>query len=384
MSASISGRATSGALAPAESRGRCPLARAQRCARGPVRTSRLVVRAEKIEEKAAKATPSSQIHRTRPREERAKGRDVYYPETFDEIVRDAVVSIKTYIDDGGSLMEVEFPPLPGNVDGYKGASDVFIDSNVTLALAAARYLGEQGLKCHLVVPDEGELARSERMCEGKLDKPGEGVTMGCLTGREGVEGGLTTGWAATLFKAGTQAPIEDAGAAAADVFLVINASTQELPAVERFADEVAKGRPVVLWNLELDTLRGDLGLLAFPPKAMQYRFLCKVKPVFYLRTRQYSKSVNVAPFLINYSGALFREYPGPWQVMIRTDDGRLCCVAEEPIRYTLGEFKEELMAAMGLDTEEEGSAAYFLRRGGKTSTWWEDAFDEEESPAWRS
>lgn len=44
------------------------------------------------------------------------------------------------------------------------------------------------------------------------------------------------------------------------------------------------------------------------------RFLSKLRPVFFLRPRDYSKSVPVAPFIINYSGALFREYPGPWQV----------------------------------------------------------------------
>lgn len=77
----------------------------------------------------------------------------------------------------------------------------------------------------------------------------------------------------------------------------------------------AAGKKVsVLFNLELDTLRGDLGLLSFPPKDLHYQFLSTFRPVFYLRPRDYSKSVPVAPFVVNYSGALFREYPGPWQV----------------------------------------------------------------------
>ena len=53
-------------------------------------------------------------------------------------------------------------------------------------------------------------------------------------------------------------------------------------------------------------------------------------------------------------------------------------------RYTLYEVKEELLDAMGLNTEEEGSALQFLRRGYKTSTWWEDDEDVEKSDAWRT
>lgn len=36
--------------------------------------------------------------------------------------------------------------------------------------------------------------------------------------------------------------------------------------------QVAKGKPVVTWNIELDTHRGDLGLVSFPPKDLHYRY----------------------------------------------------------------------------------------------------------------
>jgi len=329
------------------------------------------------------------------REAKNAGREVYYPETFEELVKDAAVAVELYIQDGGNRMEVEFPALPGNVDGYKGSSDTFIDSNIQFAIAAGRNLNQVGRRVHIVVPDSGELARSQKMFsaivgDGTADPSSSlsdgQITMGCLTGEAGVEGGLGDGWASGFFKVGASDPKEDPGARDADVFIVCNASTIELPAVERYAAVIAKDRPVILWNLELDTLRGDLGLFGFPKKDLQYTFLSGFKPVFYLRPRDYSKSVNVSPFIINYSGALFREYPGPWQVMLKVDDGRLCCVAEDDDRYTLGQFKEELMTAMGLNTEAQGSAEYFLRRGRKTSTWWEEdaAAGKDQNNDWRT
>ena len=190
---------------------------------------------------------------------------------------------------------------------------------------------------------------------------------------------------AAAFSGGEEGPDPAACAAAADLFLVINASTVELADLEAYSEQSVRGRPLITWNMEMDLLRADLGLLGFPPKDLQYRFLSAFKPVFYIRQRDYSKTVAVAPFIINYSGALFREYPGPWQVMLRQDNGVYACVAEDADRrYGLGEFKAELTRAMGLDTEAEGSTMAFLRTGYKTSTWWEDDADKEESDGWRT
>lgn len=71
------------------------------------------------------------------------------------------------------------------------------------------------------------------------------------------------------------------------------------------------------------------------------------------------------------------------QVMLKQDSGVYACIAEDSVRYNLGEVKEELMAAMGLNTEEAGSVAAFLRRGYKTSTWFEDDVALEQSKEWR-
>jgi hypothetical protein len=52
----------------------------------------------------------------------------------------------------------------------------------------------------------------------------------------------------------------------------------------------------------------------------------------------------------------------PLQVMLRQDSGEYACIAEDVVRYNLGELKEELQAAMGLATEEEGSAMQVRRQ----------------------
>lgn len=71
------------------------------------------------------------------------------------------------------------------------------------------------------------------------------------------------------------------------------------------------------------------------------------------------------------------------QVLLKQDNGEYACIAEDQVRYNLGDVKEELMAAMGLNTEEAGSTMAFLRRGYKTSTWFEDGTDLEQHKDWR-
>ncbi|KAE8710927.1 Protein LOW PSII ACCUMULATION 3 [Hibiscus syriacus] len=141
------------------------------------------------------------------------------------------------------------------------------------------------------------------------------------------------------------------------LYIFINCSTRELSAIEKY---------VVRFLYFLDLLligaayvcSADLGLLGFPPKDLHYQFLSRFIPVFYIRIREYSKTVAVAPFVVNYGGALFRQYPD-----VQT--------------------KEELLRVLGLQ-EEQGRQLEFLRRGYKTSTWWEEDVEVEVYSAWHS
>lgn len=155
-------------------------------------------------------------------------------------------------------------------------------------------------------------------------------------------------------------PIESA-----DMYIVLVVSTQELPLVESLSLEDPT-KPIIIFNLKLDQLRGDLGLPAFPPKDLQYRFLSRILPSYYLRVRSYSKSVPKPPYLINYQGALFRSYPGAWQTMLDTGNGRYRRVTAGRTRPGLGEFKVQLGDALMIG--DDGAVNTFFRQGFKTST----------------
>ena len=287
------------------------------------------------------------------------------------------------IEDGYKLLEVEFPPLPANILEMDDVTSYDVSlANLKLAINFAKFFSQDGKKVAILLPDEAELNIALDELGGDA-KPHPGVLVTAL--RRSEEGDERVFKPEQVFlglfgnKAGNVKAVKGV-----DMYVVIGVSAQELPDVEEL-HELEKDKPIVLYNLKLETLRGDLGAPAFPSRELQDRFLSRVKPSYYLLPRSYTRSIPNPPFLLNYQGALFRSYPGQWQTLLDTGTGSYRRVKGSDIRPGLGEFKAELTSALQTEgiLEEEGKILGFLRTGYKTSTWWEGE-REDASNDWRS
>lgn len=305
------------------------------------------------------------------------------PQSFYELQQDAIRATRLARRDGHKLLEVEFPPLPANILEMDDVSSYdVLQANLDLVTDFAKGLlnaGDDLQKIAVMLPDQAET-------DFAVDKLGSsapfpGIQVASIRKSDPDSTGIQPeNWLLNFFgRKGSVQAIEDA-----DVYILLGLSAQELPDAEELT-EIDGDKTIIFFNLKLDILRGDLGAPAFPPKEFQDRFLSQVKPVYYLRTRQYSRSTPNPPFLVNFQGCLFRSYPGEFQTLLDTGNGRYRRVKGNSFRPPLGVFKQELTDALIQQDvlQDEGKTFNFLRTGYKVTTWWEEE-REMASDAWRT
>jgi hypothetical protein len=304
------------------------------------------------------------------------------PSTFLDCVKQAKDSVKAAMADGHTLIEVEFPPLPLEYleDSASSARDI-ADANTRWSVEFAKSFTKLG-KVSIIYPDQPELDDAMKFVEGgeekdKLDgiNPYPNITLGTIRtdsikNARSLDQILLSIFGATV--AGTVGPIENTA-----MYIAVVSSTQELPDLEKLHN-LDPSIPIVFFNLRLDVLRGDLGLPLFPGRDLHHRFLSQIKPAYFMKSRSFATSLRRPPFIVNFSGLLYRSYPQQYQSILNTGSGKNKVVFLGPDRPTNLDFRNNLSGSLKI----QGVPKEELITGGNL-VWWEKDQEKDASPNWR-
>jgi len=299
------------------------------------------------------------------------------PSTFLDCVKQAAVATKQAIVDKNILMEVEFPPLPLEFleDSSSSARDI-ADANTRWAIEFSKTFTASGMRVSIIYPDQAELDDAIRYVDmGDTTTPFTNITLATIRS-DSIKNAKSLDQIVLSILGATVAGTVEA-VPNTDLYVALVSSTQELTDLEKL-HLLSPNIPIVFFNLRLDILRGDLGLPLFPGRDLHYRFLSSIKPVYLMRSRAFATSLRRPPFIVNYSGLLYRAYPEPFQCILNTGEGknRLAKTCDE--RPTNKGFRDALTSTLrvpGVPPEE-------LQTEGNL-VWWEKDINKEMSPNWR-
>ena len=300
------------------------------------------------------------------------------PNSFPACVKQAVISTNEALEAGEKLIEVEFPPLPLDYleDSASSARDI-ASANTRWALAFSQAFAING-NIRILYPDQPEVDDAIKYLSGGIspveikngNSPSTNVTVNTLR-QDSIKNAETLDQViGSIFGA------RFGGKSSIDLipdtimYVAVVTSTQELPALETL-HELDPDVPIVFFNLRLDILRGDLGLPLFPSRDLQYRFLSKIKPALLLKPSTFATSIKRPPFVVNYSGQLFRAYPEAYQTILNTGEQKSRVVAVAPTKPTNLDFRNQLISSLvikGVPNEE-------LKTDGNL-VWWEKDMDQ--------
>eukprot|EP00775_Hariotina_reticulata_P008988 gene8988-9161_t len=266
-----------------------------------------------------------------------------FPSEYDTAVRQAQLAVKAALADGLQLLEVEFPTSglvssQGDGDGQTEMND---SMNYLRKFLNAFQQDAAGIR--VFFPDNVELAvaRSGQTSDPSAGRkamdavfPGDEFRLGYLTKQ-------SAAWAVLGFNFGSSFQPSDLVKPSDKMFVVAYPSfnpREELSATRQLYDAAAapQGRPLIIFNGELDRLRGGYYPGLFFPE------LAKI-------TAEFLPNVEAAYYIHNFKGtkpgALFRCYPGPWQVLRRSpvDPEMTQCVWSSMERPSLKQVQLEIL-----------------------------------------
>ena len=190
------------------------------------------------------------------------------PDSFLTLLEQAAESAEAAISDGSTLLEIEFPPVPTSKldDSSLSAYDI-LSANLQFAVEFSKRLTPDPKKgtrrVALTLPDSAERQRAAKYFGD--EEPWPGMQLWSLNGGdESADDFSPMALFGSLFKQGSGKVV---AAEWADMYVIIGASAQELPAIQQL-HVLAPSVPIICFNLKLDVLRGDLGLPGFPPRCV--------------------------------------------------------------------------------------------------------------------
>lgn len=298
------------------------------------------------------------------------------PTTFIECSRQAAISTRKCMEQGQVLMEVEFPPLPLEYleDSSSSARDI-ADANTRWAIEFAKSFTDRG-QISIIYPDKPELDDAIRYVDMKGGaNPFPNITLATIRSDSISNAGSIDQIIGSIFGATVGGTVE--AIPNTYMYIALVSSTQELTDLEKL-HKINPKIPIIFFNLRLDFLRGDLGLPLFPGRDLHHRFLSTVKPSFLMRSRAFATSLRKPPFIVNYSGLLYRAFPEPYQCILNTGNGKNKLAKTCNERPSNKEFRDALTESLIIP----GVSKSELQTTGNL-VWWEKETEKEASPAWR-
>lgn len=101
--------------------------------------------------------------------------------------------------------------------------------------------------------------------------------------------------------------------------------------------------------------------------------------MYIMRSRSFATSLRRPPFIVNYSGLLYRTYPEPYQCILNIGDGKnkmVKAVDDRPTNMGFRNYLTDALRLPGVPQDELKSPGNLV--------WWEKDLEKETSSQWRS